>query len=374
MPKKSTILVVDDDKHVRETIKFLLSAEGYNLAFAASGQEALEKAAELIPDLMLLDVLMPGIDGFEVCRRLRADPHLAELPIVMVTALNDRSSRLRGIKVGADDIISKPVDYVELKARIHAITRVNRYRRLVELKKQVNKQEAMMLHYQHKALIGVMASGLHDEIMQPMHNILSTVENCQEVIRGESIDSQKISTGLNEIATTVQQMEKIIHHIHQLSSEPKPKTETEPVDINCAIEDALIGFQQQLKSRGITITKNLADDLPPIQANKVQIEQVFINLVINAREALDKRDDKQIRIATHRQNGNVQIRVEDNGDGIAPEEVEHIFDSFFTGKKSMGFGLYIVQDIVKTYNGTIDVESTVNDGTTFVITFPLVEE
>ncbi len=318
---------------------------------------------------MLLDVLMPGIDGFEVCRRLRADPHLAELPIVMVTALTDRGSRLRGIKAGADDVISKPVDYVELKARIHAITRVNRYRHLVELKKQVNQQKAMMLHYQHKAAIGMMASELADEIRQPMHNLLSTIENCQEDMHGESIDSQKIATGLNEIATTARQLEKIIHHMHRLSNEPKPKTETEPVDVNSAIEDALIGFQQN-----ITLTKNLADDLLPIQADKVQIEQMIINLVTNAREALDKRDDKQMLIATHRQNGFVTIRVEDNGDGIAPEEVEHIFEAFFTGKKRAGLGLYIVQDIVKTYNGTIEVESTVSEGTTFVITFPVVEE
>jgi diguanylate cyclase (GGDEF)-like protein len=137
MPEKSTILIVDDELVSRYTVEVLLTAEGYNLIFAENGKEALEKAVELIPDLMLLDVMMPGMDGFEVCRRLRANPRLAELPIVMVTALDDRESRLRGIEVGADDFMSKPFDRAELRARIRTITRLNRYRRLVETEEKL---------------------------------------------------------------------------------------------------------------------------------------------------------------------------------------------------------------------------------------------
>lgn len=132
MPEKSTILIVDDELVSRYTVEVLLAAEGYTLVFAESGDEALKKAVELIPDLMLLDVMMPGMDGFEVCHRLRANPRLAELPIVMVTALDDRESRLRGLEVGADDFMSKPFDRAELRARVRTITRLNRYRRLVE--------------------------------------------------------------------------------------------------------------------------------------------------------------------------------------------------------------------------------------------------
>ncbi len=132
MPEKSTILIVDDELVSRYTVEVLLATEGYTLMFAENGKEALEKAAELIPDLMLLDVMMPGMDGFEVCQHLRANPRLAELPIVMVTALDDRDSRLRGIEAGADDFMSKPFDRAELRARIRTITRLNRYRRLVE--------------------------------------------------------------------------------------------------------------------------------------------------------------------------------------------------------------------------------------------------
>jgi diguanylate cyclase (GGDEF)-like protein len=137
LPEKSTILIVDDEQVSRYTVEILLAAEGYNLVFAENGEDALQKAEELVPDLMLLDVMMPGMDGFEVCQRLRDNKRLAELPIVMVTALDDRDSRLRGIQAGADDFMSKPYDRAELRARVRTITRLNRYRRLIETEEQL---------------------------------------------------------------------------------------------------------------------------------------------------------------------------------------------------------------------------------------------
>ncbi|EIJ41976.1 diguanylate cyclase (GGDEF) domain-containing protein [Beggiatoa alba B18LD] len=137
MADKSTVLIVDDEIVSRYTVEVLLESEGYNLIFAESGEEALRKAEEVVPDLMLLDVMMPGMDGFEVCLHLRTNPKLAELPIVMITALDDRESRLRGIEVGADDFMSKPFDRAELRARVRTITRLNRYRRLVETEEQL---------------------------------------------------------------------------------------------------------------------------------------------------------------------------------------------------------------------------------------------
>ncbi len=131
MKKTSTILIVDDETIGREILKALLADERYELAFASSGQEALTKAAQLIPDVILLDVMMPEMDGFEVCQRLRADDSLAEVPIIMVTALDDRDSRLRGIELGADEFISKPYDTFELRARLQTLIHLNRYRRLL---------------------------------------------------------------------------------------------------------------------------------------------------------------------------------------------------------------------------------------------------
>jgi PAS domain S-box-containing protein len=128
---KSTILIVDDEPFGRMTLEALLNIPPYRLAFAENGAEALRQAAHLTPDLILLDVMMPEMDGFEVCRRLRDDPYLAEVPVIIVTALDDRESRLQGIEAGADDLVTKPFDAVELRARVRSITRLNRYRRLL---------------------------------------------------------------------------------------------------------------------------------------------------------------------------------------------------------------------------------------------------
>ncbi len=121
------ILIVDDNPIGRTLLEDLLYDEGYALAFAEDGVQALHAAQELKPDLILLDVMMPELDGFEVCRRLRADPVLSEVPVMMVTALDDRTSRLQGLEAGADDFITKPFDRLELGARIRTVMRLNRY-------------------------------------------------------------------------------------------------------------------------------------------------------------------------------------------------------------------------------------------------------
>jgi PAS domain S-box-containing protein len=127
----STILIVDDEPIGREMLAVLLAPQGYRLMFASNGPEALAQAAALPPDLILLDVMMPKMNGFEVCRRLRADPLLGEVPVIMLTALDDRESRLRAIEAGADDFVSKPFDRIELRGRVRTIVRLNRYRLLL---------------------------------------------------------------------------------------------------------------------------------------------------------------------------------------------------------------------------------------------------
>ena len=138
MAEQSTILIVDDELISRSTVEMLLTGEGYRLIFAENGHDALEKANQFIPDLMLLDVIMPDMNGYQVCQQLRANPRLAELPIVMLTALDDRDSRILGLEMGADDFMSKPFDGAELRARVRTITRLNRYRRLVETTDQLS--------------------------------------------------------------------------------------------------------------------------------------------------------------------------------------------------------------------------------------------
>ncbi|MFK5970032.1 MAG: hybrid sensor histidine kinase/response regulator [Candidatus Marithrix sp.] len=130
MQKKGCLLIVDDEDCGRSILEILLQSENYQLEFAVNGEDALLKATELMPDLILLDIIMPRMDGFEVCKRLREHPKLAEVPVIMLTAISDRATRLKGIKAGADDFITKPFDKLELLARVNTIIRLNRYRRL----------------------------------------------------------------------------------------------------------------------------------------------------------------------------------------------------------------------------------------------------
>jgi PAS domain S-box-containing protein len=140
MKHTSTILIVDDDLVQCKILEGLLRSADYRILFVTSGQDALHTAQQTLPDLVLLDVMMPEIDGFEVCRQLRDDPMLAEVPIIMVTALDNRDSRIRSMEAGADDFVIKPVDRMELCARVRMITRLNRYRQL--LNERTQRQQA----------------------------------------------------------------------------------------------------------------------------------------------------------------------------------------------------------------------------------------
>jgi putative two-component system response regulator len=141
----STVLIVDDEESGRQTVESVLEGEGYNIELAENGFQAIEKARILLPDVILLDVMMPGMTGFEVCQRIRSDPQLAEIPIIILTALDDRESMLTGLKSGADDFISKPFDRFELRARVLGITRLNRYHKLMQERAKLQEAHSQLL-------------------------------------------------------------------------------------------------------------------------------------------------------------------------------------------------------------------------------------
>jgi putative two-component system response regulator len=141
----SMVLIVDDEYIGRETLQSVLEGEGYELEMAENGLQAIEKAKKLLPDVILLDVMMPGMTGFEVCQRIRNDPQIAEIPIIILTALDDRESLLNALKAGADDFISKPFDRYELRARLMGITRLNRYQKLIQERAKLREANAQLL-------------------------------------------------------------------------------------------------------------------------------------------------------------------------------------------------------------------------------------
>jgi putative two-component system response regulator len=151
----SLVLIVDDEYIGRETLQSVLEGEGYELEMAENGFQAIEKAKKLLPDVILLDIMMPGMTGFEVCQRIRSDPQIAEIPIIILTALDDRESLLNALKAGADDFISKPFDRYELRARLLGITRLNRYQKLLQERAKLREANAQLLNAYEATIEGL---------------------------------------------------------------------------------------------------------------------------------------------------------------------------------------------------------------------------
>jgi len=163
MSNKPIVLIIDDEEIVRTTLEALLSGD-YLLHFAVNGIDGMALAMQIEPDVILLDVMMPILDGYEVCRQIRATELLAEIPIIMITSLDDRDSRLRGLHAGVDDFLAKPFDSMELLARLQTITRLNRYRHLLEQRSQLEAMHEELLTSYHRTIEGwVNALDLRDK-------------------------------------------------------------------------------------------------------------------------------------------------------------------------------------------------------------------
>ena len=367
------VLLVDDDRANLETLTMLLDGELCRIESVTNGPDALARAAELNPDVVLLDVMMPGMDGFTVCERLRATPRLAEVPIVLVTALDDRESRLRGIEAGADDFISKPFDGVELRARVRALLRLNRYRQLLE-------SRAQLLQAQRLESIGLLAGGIaHD-----LNNILAPVLISSQLLEqrlADEFDRQlagNIRVSAERGANVVRQ---VLTFARGLDSQPP---ETQPRQIIREISN----FAQDTFPKFIEVRRNLLRDVWRVPLEPTLLYQVLLNLCVNARDAMPDGGTLTLAAANLVSEGRfgqagaplpagdyVLISVSDTGTGIPPEILSRIWEPLFTTKapgRGTGLGLATVARIVREHGGHIAVDSVVGKGTTFHIYLPAV--
>lgn len=211
----SNILIVDDEPTARESLVALLDGENYQLELATDGFQALQMLGNLQPDLILLDVMMPGMDGFEVCRRIRATPQLVEVPIILLTALDDRASLLQGLDSGADDFLHKPVDRQEIVARVRTITRLNRYRTLLEQREDLKTMAEGLITAQEQERLRI-SRELHDDLGQALTTQMLALRNFQNDL---SLPVAELFEGLQAL---YDQSYEIAIKIHRLAQDLRP--------------------------------------------------------------------------------------------------------------------------------------------------------
>lgn len=423
--QQNSILIVDDiPTNIKVLVDYLAQA-GFKISVAKSGESALEKVQKVSPDLILLDIMMPGIDGFETCRRLKAESNTQRIPIIFMTALSDATDKVKGLQLGAVDYITKPIQLEETLARInvHLALRNAELQLINEVAER--KQTEVVLQATLEALkhtqtqlvqnekmssLGQMVAGIAHEINNPVNfihgNISHANEYTQDLLRLvdryqqfcpnppeeveqeiNAIDLDFLKTDLAKIFQSMQmgtvRIREIVKSLRIFSR--FDEAEIKVVDIHEGIDSALTILHHRLKAKAdfpaIEVIRNYGV-LPPVECYPAQLNQVFMNILSNAIDALEEiREKKQqdalpyIKISTEiDQDGWINISISDNGLGISKDVQDKLFDPFFTTKtvgKGTGLGLAIsYQIITDKHSGRLVCHSEKRQGAEFIISIP----
>jgi two-component system sensor histidine kinase/response regulator len=361
--KKQTILIVDDEQKNIKILKAMLVREQYNLMSALSGEKALRIAVDNLPDLILLDVMMSGIDGFEVCERLKSHEETRMIPIVMVTALTEKVHRIRAIEAGADDFLSKPVDQIELRARVKSLLRIKSYHDdLLNSYNEIAEKNGKL----HE--LEIIKEGLTQMIIHDLRTPLTAISMSLEMALMErryfsESQCRAMENGLH-FCRNLDQLVQSLLDIYKME-EGKLKLDKEMTNLKKLLEDELEQFTSQTEKKQILLSFQRLGDIPPIQVDRRLIKRVIANLLNNAIEHTSTGGTIEVAIDLLHEKGGLRLSVKDNGDGLAPEYHQKVFDKFEqaklkktgdTGGRS-GLGLTFCKMAVEAHRGKIWVES-----------------
>ncbi|WP_293129100.1 response regulator [Microcoleus sp. bin38.metabat.b11b12b14.051] len=414
-----TILVVDDNPTNIQVLFDILSEIGYRVAIAKSGEAALQRLQSYHPDLILLDVMMPGIDGFETCERLKANAATSNIPVIFMTALSDSTDKVKGLSVGAVDYITKPIQQEEALARIRVHMKLRDAQkkveqRTIELSRALNdlkKAQVHLVQSEKMSSLGQLVAGVAHEINNPVNFISANIQPAKEHIQDlmtflelyrecypqphpkiqawmEDVDVDYLQEDLPKLLNSMQLgSDRICQLVLSLRNFSRlDEAQVKPVDIHEGIDSTLLILQHRLKAspdrRTIQVIKDYGQ-LPMVECYPSQLNQVFMNLLSNAIDALEegirtipKLPNPTIAIHTFSADTNwVTIAISDNGTGICDEVRSQLFDPFFTTKsvgKGTGLGLSISHQIVtERHRGKIDCYSQPGRGSEFVVQIPV---
>ena len=365
--KRLRILVADDNADMREYLARLL-APHWEVELVADGRAAFDAAIARPPDLVLSDVMMPGMDGVALVRALREDARTASTPVVLLSARAGEEAVLEGIETLADDYLVKPFSARELLARVRT------HLRMAEVRQRLQSQ---LVIADRMSAVGTLAAGVAHEINNPLAYVMSNLELIAEDVRsiaGGSPSSRM--KDLEEMVTEARQgaerVRKIVRGMKTFSRADEERRT--PIDVRPLLDLSINMAFNEIRHRA-HIVKDFGA-IPPIEADEARLGQVFVNLLVNAAHSIPEghADTNEIRIVTSTDaSGRGVIEVRDTGEGIAREILNRIFNPFFTTKAigdGTGLGLSICHSIVKGLGGEIGVESERGVGTVFRVVLP----
>jgi len=350
--RKSKILIVDDAIDTVELLRKRFHSEGYDTSEAYDGEEALKRVDEYNPDLIVLDVMMPKIDGYEVCRRLKNDENKKYIPILMLTAKGGVESKVKGLEIGADDYLAKPFDYKELSARVKSLLTIKASReKLLEEEKSVALEKMM------------------DEVAHEIRNPLVSIGGFAKRVYDRLPENDPNKKYLEMIMDEVSKLENMVKLLIELKT--MAVCYSECADVNDIIKEVLSIHEEELAEKGIIVKTELMDGPPCISGDREQLKVAISNLVKNSIEAM-LQSPKILRITTSTVDGLMVIDIFDTGKGIPKDKLKNIFHPFYTSKiYGPGLGLTFTLKIVQQHGGTISAESEPGKGTTFTIRLPI---
>ena len=383
------VLVCDDSPTMRALIRSMLGPD-YEVLLVETGEEALERAPGFAPDVIVSDLLLPGISGSELCRRIRRTAGLAEVPFILVTTLADATSRALGLEAGADDYLYKPLRERELRARVVSLLRLHRalvglesrQRELETTNAALREAQAALVRAGKLASVGTLAAGLAHEINNPLSYIkagarslsvtLGEVERLATPPGGHApAELAALLSDAREVAAEMlegsQRLERIAGDLRVIASPDAPSDEA--VDPAEAVESAFLLVRSRFPA--LPRLDIQVEPGPPIQSVGRLLTQGLLPVVENAVQVSGPGGVVQVRI--RQLNVGVEISIQDSGPGIPADVLPRIFDPFFTTRpqgEGMGLGLSVAYGIVHGLGGDIQVESRPGQGACFRVRMP----
>lgn len=370
MTTKRRILLVEDQELMRIGTQRLIRSAGYSCQAVESGEQALEALEQQLPDLILLDVDLPGISGREVCRRIRNDPRFEGVYVVMLSSTKVASEdQSQGLEDGADAYIGRPIPNRELLARIRAMLR------LKASEEELLSNKAQQLEQRRNETIGTMAGGMAHDFNNLLAIIMGNVELAKDVIKRDPLAVEALDNALEACGWAANVTRKFMTLSHSNSL----------IFSVVRIDDLIRRSVRQLDCPdAIHVDIQVADDLPETRVDIEQLQMALNCLLANALEAMPRGGRLRVRAqlagpkatADKADPATIDILIEDSGHGISRSHLPKIFDPYFSTKelgsqKGMGLGLATANAIIVQHGGSVELETEVDRGTTVTVRLPL---